>query len=156
VRYSAEVFVGAGLVPVVAVVSTDPALRRALDGLSLVIVENPAPDTGISRSIALGIAAVPPQAEAALVGVADQPHLTASGLRSLIDAFRPGRMVVPRYADHRGNPVLFDRRFFRELAGLSGDRGGQRLIAAHPDAAIEVTLPEAMGIDVDRPEEWPR
>jgi len=139
----------------VAVVSTDPALRRALDGLSLVLVENPTPETGISHSIALGIAAVPAQVDAALIGVADQPHLTASGLRSLVDAFRPGMIVVPRYDDHRGNPVLFDRRFFAALGQLSGDRGGQRLIAAHPEAAIEVALPKTMGIDVDRPEEWP-
>ena len=154
-RHSAEVFLGAGLAPLVAVVSTDPALRRALDGLALLLVENPTPETGISRSIALGIAAVPAQADAALIGVADQPHLTASGLRSLMDAFRPGTMVVPRYGDHRGNPVLFDRRFFAALEQLSGDRGGQRLIAAHPEAAIEVALPQTMGIDVDRPEEWP-
>jgi molybdenum cofactor cytidylyltransferase len=139
----------------VTVLSTDPGLRRALDGLEVMVMENPAPEAGISHSIALGIAALPREADAVLIGVADQPSLTSSGLCALIEAFRPGMMVVPRYGDHRGNPAVFDRRFFTELAQLAGDRGGQQVIAAHPDAVIEVQLPEAMGIDIDRLDDWP-
>lgn len=137
------------------VLSNDPGLRRGLDGLAVTIVENPVPEAGISRSIGLGIAALPSEPDAVLIGVADQPWLASSGLRALIEAFSPGTMVVPRYGDHRGNPAIFDRRFFAELERLTGDRGGQGVISAHPDAVIEVFLPAAMGIDVDRPEEWP-
>jgi molybdenum cofactor cytidylyltransferase len=140
---------------VVAVVSTDPAFGDALAGLPLLMVENAHPEDGISSSIAIGVRALPDTATAALIGVADQPYLTAEAIEELLRAFLPGRIVVPRFGDHRGNPPVFDRRFFPDLMGLRGDRGGQVVVNAHPEAVVEVSLAEAIGDDVDRPEEWP-
>ena len=79
----------------------------------------------------------------------------AEAIAELVRAFSPGRIVVPRYGDHRGNPPIFDRRFFPDLLRLQGDRGGQGVIAANAQAVVEVNLKAAMGDDVDRPEEWP-
>jgi molybdenum cofactor cytidylyltransferase len=90
-----------------------------------------------------------------LIGVADQPYLTADAIKELVDAFLPGRIVVPRFGDHRGNPPVFDRRFFVDLMQLRGDRGGQVVVNAHPEAVVEVSLAEEIGDDVDRPEDWP-
>ena len=135
--------------------STDPAFGDALAGLSLAMVENANPADGISSSIAIGLRALPETATAALIGVADQPYLTAEAIEELLRAFRPGRIVVPRYGDHRGNPAVFDRRFFADLMELRGDRGGQVIVNAHPESVIEVSLAEAIGADVDRPEDWP-
>jgi molybdenum cofactor cytidylyltransferase len=87
--------------------------------------------------------------------VADQPHLTADGLYRLVAAHRDGGITVARYDEHRGNPSIFDRRFFGELAALAGDRGGRSVVDAHSEAVIEVSLPPMMGVDVDRPEDWP-
>lgn len=154
-RRAARNLVEAGLDPVVVVISDDARFADALAGLPLAVVKNPTPELGISRSIATGLDALPQSAEAALIAVGDQPHLTADALRELVRAFSPGRIVVPRYGDHRGNPPIFDRRFFPELLRLQGDRGGQAVVAAHPEAVVEVSLSAAMGDDVDRPEEWP-
>jgi molybdenum cofactor cytidylyltransferase len=90
-----------------------------------------------------------------LIGVGDQPYLTAEAIKELVKAFAQGRIVVPRWGDHRGNPPVFDRRFFPELLALEGDRGGQPVIVAHADAVTEVALPARFGDDIDRPEEWP-
>jgi molybdenum cofactor cytidylyltransferase len=154
VRKTARCFLEAGLQPVVAVVSNDPAFGDALAGLHLTMVENARPEDGISSSIALGLRALPDTTTAALIGVADQPNLSAEAVEELLRAFSAGRIVVPRFGDHRGNPAVFDRRFFDELMELRGDRGGQVVVTAHPEAVIEVTLAEAIGDDVDRPEEW--
>jgi molybdenum cofactor cytidylyltransferase len=154
VRKTARCFLEAGLQPVVAVVSNDPAFGDALAGLHLTMVENARPEDGISSSIALGLRALPDTTTAALIGVADQPNLSAEAVEELLRAFSAGRIVVPRFGDHRGNPPVFDRRFFDELMELRGDRGGQVVVTAHPEAVIEVTLAEAIGDDVDRPEEW--
>lgn len=156
VRRAARRFIDAGLAPVIVVISSDPALGAALNGLEVRTGVNPQPEQGISGSIAIGLAEVPADVGAVLVGVADQPYLTADAMRALVRAFVLGAIVVPRYGDHRGNPVLFDRRFFAELRGLSGDRGGQRVVEAHPDIVIEVELPQEMGEDIDRLEQWPR
>jgi len=139
----------------VVVVSNDPAFGDSLAGLPLTMVENAHPEDGISSSIAIGIRALPETATAALIGVADQPYLTSEAIQELLRAFLPGRIVVPRFGDHRGNPPVFDRRFFHDLMQLQGDRGGQIVVNAHPDAIIEVSLAEEIGADVDRPEEWP-
>jgi len=155
VRRAARNLVDAGLEPVVVVISDDARFADALAGLPLSLVKNPAPELGISRSIATGLGALPQTTEAALIAVGDQPHLTADALRELVRAFSPGRIVVPLYGDHRGNPPIFDRRFFPELLRLRGDRGGQAVIATHAEAVVEVSLSAAMGDDVDRPEEWP-
>jgi molybdenum cofactor cytidylyltransferase len=156
VRKTARCFLEGGLRPLIAVVSADPRLRDALTGLPLTTVENPHPEQGISGSIAIGVRALPAETDGALIGVADQPYLTAEAIEALVKAFSPGRIVVPRWGDHRGNPPVFDRRFFSELLALDGDHGGQRVIGAHADVVTEVTLPAGLGDDIDRPEEWPR
>jgi molybdenum cofactor cytidylyltransferase len=155
VRKTARCFLDAGLQPVVAVVSNSPAFVDALAGLPVTMVENPSPEDGVSSSIAIGLRALPETSSAALIGVADQPYLTVEAVEELLDAFVPGRIVVPRFGDHRGNPPVFDRRFFPDLMQLRGDRGGQVVVNAHPEAVVEVSLAEGIGDDVDRPEDWP-
>ncbi len=155
-RKAARCLLDAGLRPVVAVVSRDPRLADALAGLPLTTVENAHPESGISSSIAIGLLALPETANAAVIGVADQPYLTVEAIEHLVQAFEPGRIVVPRFGDHRGNPPVFDRRFFPELLALAGDHGGQRVITAHPESVIDVSLSARLGDDIDRPEEWPR
>lgn len=136
-------------------ISDDARFNDALAGLRVLTVTNPSPAQGISGSIIAGLRALPETTEAVLIAVGDQPHLTAEAIAELAGAFSPGKIVVPRYGDHRGNPPVFDRRFFSELLRLHGDRGGQSVIAAHPECVIELSLPAAMGDDVDRPEDWP-
>ena len=53
-------------------------------------------------------------------------------------------IVAPLYAGRRGNPVLFDRSLFAELAAQQGDRGGREVIQAHPERVATVAF--------DRPE----
>jgi molybdenum cofactor cytidylyltransferase len=155
VRKTARCFLEAGLQPVVAVVSSDAAFGDALAGLPLTMIENAHPEDGISSSIAVGLAALPEATSAALIGVADQPYLTVEAVEQLVRAFSRGRIVVPRFGNHLGNPPVFDRRFFPDLMKLRGDRGGQVVVSAHPSAVIEVSLAEGIGDDVDRPEDWP-
>jgi molybdenum cofactor cytidylyltransferase len=155
VRWAARSFLEAGLAPVIVVVSGDRQLADALAGLPVTIETNPQPERGITTSIGIGVGALPRVSVAALIGVADQPLLTADAIAKLVNAFVPGKIVGPRYGDHRGNPVIFDRRFFPELLRLKdADRGGQVLVAAHPEAVIEVELPASMGKDIDSPDDW--
>ena len=53
----------------------------------------------------------------------------------------------------RGNPVLWDRRFFAEMAKVSGDTGAKHLIGEHADLVCEVEMAgEAAITDIDTPE----
>ena len=155
VRRAARSFLDAGLRPLVGVVPADARFAAALDGMPVRLVMNQEPERGISRSIGLGLGALPVETDAVMIGVADQPNLTSAALRRLIDAFDAGRIVTAQFGDHAGNPVIFDRRFFPQLLALEGDRGGQVVVRNHPDALVQVELPTRMGVDIDRPEDWP-
>lgn len=155
VRRAARIFLEAGLAPVIVVVSPDPAVREALAGLRVHTVVNQDPERGIGSSIEAGVTALPQDSAASAIGVADQPYITAQAITELVRAHAAGGIAVPRYGDHRGNPAVFDRKFFAELRNLSGDHGGQRVVEAHPEAVTEVELPEVMGQDIDRPDQWP-
>jgi molybdenum cofactor cytidylyltransferase len=73
----------------------------------------------------------------------------------LIAAFDPERgalVVVPTIAGKRGNPVVWSRRFFADLASLDGDVGARHLIVGYQEAVVEVPADEAALVDVDTPD----
>jgi molybdenum cofactor cytidylyltransferase len=84
------------------------------------------------------------------------PRVGAAVLDRLIAAFNPleGRAIcVPTWNGKRGNPVLWDKRFFAEMADLAGDVGAKHLIGEHADLVAEVAMPDdAILTDIDTPE----
>ena len=98
---------------------------------------------GLSASLRAGIAAVPATASAALVCLGDMPLVTGRMLERLIEAYDPdeGRsVVVPTCRGKIGNPVLWDRRFFPDIAGLVGDVGARSLLERHSEHVAQVEL----------------
>jgi molybdenum cofactor cytidylyltransferase len=76
-------------------------------------------------------------------------------LDRLIDAYDPdeGRLIiVPTCRGKRGNPILWDRRFFADMDRLTGDAGARALLATHAEAVAEVKIDdEAILLDYDGP-----
>ncbi|MGH6929350.1 MAG: nucleotidyltransferase family protein, partial [Dongiaceae bacterium] len=111
---------------------------------------------GMSTSLRAGLAALPGRIDGALICLGDMPLVTPTVLDRLIAAFNPdeGRAVcVPTWNGKRGNPVLWDRRFFAEMADLAGDVGAKHLIGEHADLVAEVAMPDdAVLTDIDTPE----
>jgi molybdenum cofactor cytidylyltransferase len=111
---------------------------------------------GISTSVRAGIGALGKDIDAAIVQLGDMPAVSAPLLDRLIAAFSPveGRSIcVPTVRGKRGNPVLWDRRFFAEIGNLSGDSGAKHLIGEHTDLVCEVEMSgEAALTDIDTPE----
>jgi molybdenum cofactor cytidylyltransferase len=119
-------------------------------------VANPDFAAGISTSVRTGIGALGKDIDAAVIQLGDMPAVDIALLDRLIAAFNPveGRSIcVPTVRGKRGNPVLWDRRFFAEMAALSGDSGAKHLIGEHTDLVCEVEMPgEAALTDIDTPE----
>jgi molybdenum cofactor cytidylyltransferase len=86
----------------------------------------------------------------------DMPRITADLIDRLMAAFDPARgalAVVPVRDGHRGNPVLFSRRFFPELQTVTGDVGARGLLGHHGEGVVEVAVSDdAAFLDVDTPE----
>jgi molybdenum cofactor cytidylyltransferase len=125
-------------------------------GSRLRFVTNPDFAEGLSTSVRAGIASLGKGIDAAVVQLGDMPGVSAALLDRLIAAFNPveGRSIcVPTVAGKRGNPVLWDRRFFVEMANLAGDSGAKHLIGEHADLVCEVGMTgEAAITDIDTPE----
>lgn len=131
------------------------AVAAAVADLDVTVVANPDYAEGLSTSLRAGLAAVPAECDGAVVLLADMPGIDAAAIDRLIAAFDPARgalVVVATAAGRRGNPVLWSRRFFPELATVTGDAGGRGLIARDPAAVVEVELGPAAALDVDTPE----
>ena len=157
VRRAAEAALASRAGPVVAVLGAHAeAVRAALDGLALTLVENPDPAAGLSASLRLGLAALPPETAAAVVLLGDMPRIGPAHVDALIAAYagtapRPSA-VVPVNQGRRGNPVLLDlARLGADLAALTGDRGAGPILRRRGDV-LEVPADPAVIFDVDTPE----
>jgi molybdenum cofactor cytidylyltransferase len=119
-------------------------------------VTNPDFAEGLSTSVRTGIGALGATVDAAIVQLGDMPGVGAPLLDRLMAAFSPveGRSIcVPTVGGKRGNPVLWARRFFPEMAKLAGDTGAKHLIGEHADLVCEVEMVgEAAVTDIDTPE----
>ncbi|QRE73922.1 nucleotidyltransferase family protein [Methylobacterium aquaticum] len=157
VRHAAEAAVAADLGPVVAVLGhAGEAVRDALTGLKLTLVENPDYADGLSTSLRAGLDALPGEIAAALILLGDMPRIGPGLLVRLAEGFRTAPVapsaVVPVRDGQRGNPVLLNRRLLAPgLAALDGDRGAGPLLARRDDV-LELPVDEAgVLIDVDTP-----
>ena len=116
-------------------------VRAALGERPVTFVHNPDFATGLSSSLRYGIAALPADIDAAIVCLGDMPQIEAGLLERLIHAFNPveGRVIcVPVWHGKRGNPVLWGRQLFAEIAALTGDVGAKHLMTEHPELVTEV------------------
>jgi molybdenum cofactor cytidylyltransferase len=151
----------AGLSEIVVVAGHQAAkVRSILGDRKVKVVEAREHRLGMSASLKAGLRALGAGADAALVMLGDMPQVTPALLRRLIGAYSPteGRsIVVPTVDGKRGNPVLFDRRYFAEMLALEGDVGARHLIGEHDDQVAEFAVEDA-GIftDVDTPEAYER
>ena len=128
------------------------AVAAALADQPLRIVDNPDWAAGQSGSVRTAVAALPPDVDAVLFLLADQPDVAASTIDALVEAHRRSLapVVAPIYhGGKRGNPVLFDRATFAELAALTGDAGGRALLDSYGDRVqfVPIDQPQPQGIE---------
>lgn len=108
---------------------------------------NPAPDDGPGSSLRCALAALPPQLDAILVVLGDQPLLEARDLRAVLDAWaaRPGsvELVVPVHAGQPGHPLVFGPLARRAVMAAQGGAGLREWRRAHPDRVQPLVVDHA-------------
>jgi molybdenum cofactor cytidylyltransferase len=128
-------------------------VRAAVADLPVACVFNPDAAAGQSTSLRAGLAALSPDVEAAVFILGDQPGVDPTVIDALVTAWRNSGAAVaaPRYEDRMGNPVLFDRRVFPELAALEGDTGARPVVRAYQKSGElqQVPISGAAPPDVD-------
>jgi CTP:molybdopterin cytidylyltransferase MocA len=124
------------------------------------VVVNPDYASGMASSLRVGLAALGPEIERAVVILGDQPDVSAALLDELLDLQTAERL--PAAALSFGGllhpPVVLDRRLWPELSSLEGDAGCRALIRSRPElvAALPVSEDSRHPVDIDTPEDYHR
>jgi CTP:molybdopterin cytidylyltransferase MocA len=130
-RSVAEIAIAAALDSGIGPVLVVTGAHRITFPAGAVEVENPDWADGQITSLRRGIdAARDLGATAVVVGLADQPFVTAEAWRAVAASTSP--IAVATYGGRRGNPVRLDHSVWH-LLPESGDEGARGLIRVRPD-----------------------
>ena len=151
----------ASLQPVVVVTGAHHVeIHDSLSGQAVNIVFNSSWETGMASGIAAGlqeILSLQPRLRGVIVAVCDQPYISSELFRSLVQKqLDSGKgLIACVYSEIAGTPVLFDCRYFKELATLAGDAGAKQLLKQYPDDVTTIPFPDG-SIDIDTEEDFQR
>jgi molybdenum cofactor cytidylyltransferase len=159
-RHAATTALASRCRPAVVVVGAESdAMRAALAGVPVRIVDNPMWEKGMGTSIRTGMGALEPDSlvPGVLIMLCDQPAVTAMLLNRLIDEFErmDSTIIASAYDGVAGVPAIFDRRLFGELLCLEDAQGARQLFERYGDSLR--TIPFAEGaMDVDTLQDYGR
>ncbi len=133
------------------------AAALALQGLDVKLAHNGAFDSGQPSSIAAGLAAAP-DADLLLIGLADQPLLSAADITTLIESHRNAdlaRITIPMEGERRGNPIVVPQTLRARLTENPDRPGCMRFTRQYPEHVQRAPM-NAAGFydDIDTPEEF--
>jgi molybdenum cofactor cytidylyltransferase len=162
IRASVDAAVASG-VPVCVVSGAESIVHHlpqaALNDGALTVVDNPDWASGQASSLRMAIDFAGEHGfEAVVIGLGDQPWVSADAWRAVIDRLRsPGLpIVVPMVSGHYGQPVGLRREVWPRLPS-SGDHGARNLIREESQLVEELAC--SFGnhsiADVDTPGDMP-
>jgi molybdenum cofactor cytidylyltransferase len=112
---------------------------------------------GQLSSLMVGIGALSPESEAAVVNLVDHPMVSSETIKAVIASFRasPLPIVIASYQGKRGHPVLFSGQVYGEILAAPLDQGAKVVVRKDPARVREVPLDDP-GIlaDIDTPEDY--
>lgn len=131
-------------------------IKETLTGLPVKIVVNKEYDNGQSTSLKMGLGELNTATRAAIFMLGDQPLVKAETINLLVNRYKvAGGIVAPSFNGFRGNPVIFDRKYFDEILALSGDVGARKVIAQHLDCLETIDVADCGVIfDIDTWEDY--
>ncbi|WP_294303084.1 nucleotidyltransferase family protein [uncultured Chryseobacterium sp.] len=133
-----------------------PQITEQITGLHHIRNENWS--GGMASSLKVGLEETLqcfPETEQIIFTVCDQPFITASVFKALIDKKNtsPKGIVASAYADTLGVPVLFSSAYTQKLLNLNGQEGARKLIQQHKDDTDSVLFEKGYW-DIDTPEDY--
>jgi molybdenum cofactor cytidylyltransferase len=128
------------------------AIRQQVALGEVRVVENADYEQGMASSLRVGLTALDPRTDAALVVLADQPLVRPETLNRIIADYEQSdaKIVVPTYQGFRGNPVLLDRSVFPEVMALRGDIGCRAVFGNHREGIVKAAVDDiGVLLDID-------
>lgn len=110
---------------------------------------------GQSQSVILGVKEAPPGSYMFFVG--DQPFINPSLINKLIKKHKEDekKIIIPKYKDKMGMPIIFPNKFKEDLLKVDGDKGGRDIIRENPDQVNSLDIgDEKLLVDIDNIKEY--
>ncbi|MEO9779681.1 MAG: nucleotidyltransferase family protein [Sedimentitalea sp.] len=158
IRHMVDVYSAATTRPVLVVTGHDADdVAKALTDSGARTVFNADYAQGQPTSVACGLRAVN-DAGAVLIGLGDQPLLTAGDIRDLLAAHTsadPQRISIPALDQHRGNPIMVPDALRSRLLKDPRSPGCKTFTRAYPEH-VQFHALSARGFyaDIDTPEAY--
>ncbi len=133
----------------------EPEIRAAIAlPRGAVVAVNPDFATGQASSLRVGIGALSPSVNRAVIVLGDQPLVTAQAIRAVAEA--PGPIARATYRGVPSHPAAFDRTVWPELLAVEGDQGAREVLTAHAREVVAVEMGGDPPGDVDTDEDYRR
>lgn len=158
IRHMVNIYSGITDRPVLVVTGHEAEdIETALEGSAAQIVFNPDFAQGQPTSVVCGLRAADPASDV-LIGLSDQPLLTADDLRELLKAHGagdPDRVSIPSHNNQRGNPIVVPASLRPKLLADPHSPGCKKFTRANPGEVQFHSLPAAgFYTDIDTPEAY--
>jgi molybdenum cofactor cytidylyltransferase len=146
--------------PVFVTLPAGPHPRyEVIDDLDVTVIPVPDAAEGMNASLRRGVAALPPDATAAMLLLADLPDLTTEDLITCLRTVDlASNMSIWRGTTEDGkpgHPIIFAAKHFAAFAKLTGDSGGRDIVAAAQHQTQLIPLPgQHARRDLDTPQAW--
>jgi molybdenum cofactor cytidylyltransferase len=133
-------------------------VEKELIGMNVLVAFNKNYEDGIASSIHTGLTTLQTnfrEINGALFLVCDQPFISASLLRKLIEVAELEKKGIASssYGGTNGTPVLFQKKYFSSLLQLKGGQGAKKIIQNNLDDVATVDFPEGI-MDIDTMEDY--
>jgi molybdenum cofactor cytidylyltransferase len=154
VRRVVRAAVEGGLDPVLVVLGhEEDRIRAEIADLACVPIPNTRHALGMNTSLDAAVAAVPADADGAMVILADMPLVTGAMIREVVErGRRSGAAIVSaRYGSVTAPPTLYARAVFPELRGGEGEGRGREVVRRRAGEVQLVDFPGSALADVDAP-----
>jgi len=147
----------ADLSPIVIVVGANAdELTKSLNLSEVNIIINESWETGMSSSIAAGLAALTDnKPQNMIISVCDQPQINAQLFSDLVRMKNKtgSGIVASAYAGTLGTPVLFGEKYYDTLLNLAGNEGAKKLLNLHEKDVSFIPFEDGQ-IDIDTEEDY--
>lgn len=112
---------------------------------------------GMLSSVICGFRALPEYATAALIFLGDQPQISGTVAKKVIEAWRESKkgIIIPTFNGRRGHPSLIATKYIAEIEKLDHERGLRSLFIRFEEDIyiVECNTPEILR-DIDTPEDY--
>ena len=134
-------------------------VTEALSDEPVTIVHNPEYESGMLSSVRAGIQNIPDEYDSVLIALGDQPSITTKLIDEIILCFSESKkkIIIPKYNDKRGHPILLSTSLKNEILTNFDDVGLRGILRAHESDLYELIVSDHSVVsDMDYPEDYQR